>query len=185
MVVLVGYASMHGSTREIAERIAARLGEHRIEVEVHSLDQVRHMARYDVFVLGSPVYGGAWLTEASQFVRRHLGVLSAQPVWLFSVGVMEAQMGARRGRRAAYRKQPKEISGFREAIHPRDHHIFSGVIERDRLTNIGRLIFKVVGGRYGDLRDWKEIDAWAEEIAGEVASGPSEQTRSENRNHHS
>ncbi|MGH3391967.1 MAG: flavodoxin domain-containing protein [Actinomadura sp.] len=174
MVVLVGYASAHGSTREIAERIAAMLGKHGTRAEARSVDQVQNAADYDVFVLGSAVHSGAWLREATVFVRRNLSVLADRPVWLFSVGARDARIGARRGWPAVYQKEPKEIIGLCEAIHPRDHHVFSGAIERDHLPLVGRLIFKGMGGRYGDFRDWKQIDAWAEDIARDLAAGTHE-----------
>jgi len=41
MTVLVAYASAHGSTRAVAERIASRLAEHGLEAECLSVDQVK------------------------------------------------------------------------------------------------------------------------------------------------
>ncbi len=90
MTVLVGFATMHGSTRGVAERIASRLGERGLEAEVRSFDDVADAAGYDAFVLGSAVANMAWLTGAAGFVRRNAGVLAERPVWLFSVGSRDA-----------------------------------------------------------------------------------------------
>lgn len=75
MTVLVGFATMHGSTRGVAERIASRLGERGIEAEVRSFDDVADGAGYDAFVLGSAVANMAWLAGAANFVHRNAGVL--------------------------------------------------------------------------------------------------------------
>jgi menaquinone-dependent protoporphyrinogen oxidase len=161
MTVLVGYASEHGSTQGIAERIAARIGEHGSQVEVRSLDQIEDADDYDAVVLGSAVHNGSWLPEGTRFVRRNHVTLAERPVWLFSVGLARA-LG---GRAEAHAKEPKEIPRFREAIHPRDHHLFAGALGHDDIPPMGRMIWKVMGGRYGDFRNWEEIDAWAEGIA--------------------
>ena len=60
MNVLVGYASMHGSTRGVAERIASRLGERGLGAEVRSFDDVADAAGYDAFVLGSALILGLY-----------------------------------------------------------------------------------------------------------------------------
>jgi menaquinone-dependent protoporphyrinogen oxidase len=119
-------------------------------------------------VLGSAVYDRAWIPEAAEFVRSNLNALTRLPVWMFSVGMRDAL----RGPMGALLKNavPKEIASLRDAIHPRDHHVFSGVIERAQLPLVGRLIFRGLGGRYGDFRNWAEIDAWAEGIARQLGS---------------
>jgi menaquinone-dependent protoporphyrinogen oxidase len=66
----------------------------------------------------------------------NLGALAGRPVWLFSVGLARA-LG---GWAEAHAKEPKEIAGFRDAIHPRDHRLLAGAIERDHIPLIGRLI---------------------------------------------
>jgi menaquinone-dependent protoporphyrinogen oxidase len=164
MVVLVGYASEHGSTRGIAERVAARLGEHGSRVDVLPLDRVQDVGGYDAVVLGSAIHDRAWLPRATQFVRRNLGALAGRPVWLFSVGMPDALPGPVRAL-AKKKEEAQVIAGFRDAIHPRGHHLFSGVFRPDQVPFVGRLIFKAIGGRSGDFRNWQEIDAWAEEIA--------------------
>ena len=59
MVVLVGYASVSGSTRGVAERIAARITEHGCAVDCRPLDEVRDTTAYGAFVLGSAIHSGA------------------------------------------------------------------------------------------------------------------------------
>src|SRR6188768_3874590 len=47
----------------------------------------------------------------------------------------------------------------------RDYRVFAGVIDLDHWPAWGRLLFKALGGRAGDNRQWPDIDSWAEEIA--------------------
>jgi hypothetical protein len=65
--VLVAYASAHGSTKGVAERIAARLGLAGARVDVRSVDEVDDLEAYDTVVLGSSVYGQRWIPTATQF----------------------------------------------------------------------------------------------------------------------
>jgi len=169
MHILIAYASRYGSTREIAEMIAGKLRAAGHAVDVRSAREVAALGAYDVVVLGSAIYEGAWITEAAELARRNLDALAARPVWLFSVGAISSEQRWPLG--ALAKQEPKEMVSFREAIHPRDYHVFAGAVERDRLLFVGRLFFKLLKGRYGDYRNWQEIDAWAESIACQLAAG--------------
>ena len=75
MRILVAYASRHGATRGIAERIALTLGRSGLDVTLRPVDQVRDVDRYDAFVIGSAAYTGHWLKDASRFVQQHRSLL--------------------------------------------------------------------------------------------------------------
>jgi hypothetical protein len=62
--VLVAYASARGSTRGIAERIAARLSDRGARVEVRSVDDVDDIVVYDTVIIASAVYSQSWLPNA-------------------------------------------------------------------------------------------------------------------------
>jgi menaquinone-dependent protoporphyrinogen oxidase len=66
--------------------------------------------------------------------------------------------------------QPKDLPDFQETIHPQNHHGFVGAVELDHYPLIGRLICRALGGRYGDHRNWNEIDRWASSIARELVT---------------
>lgn len=163
--VLVGYASRFGSTREIATRIAGLLRNSGNEVDVASVGEIAHVDAYDVVVFGSGVYDGSWTAEATELVRRHASVLARKPVWLFTVGSFGDRHPIVGG---LVKKEPKEIGEFEQALHPRDYRVFAGVIDLDHWPAWGRLLFKALGGRAGDNRNWPDIDAWAGEIAQEL-----------------
>src|ERR1039457_2993594 len=84
--VLVAYATEHGSTRGVAERIATRLAEAGAQVDARPVDDVDDLAGYDAAVLGSGVYNQSFLPRASGLMRASSVTLAARPVWLFSVG---------------------------------------------------------------------------------------------------
>jgi flavodoxin len=52
MTVLVTYASKHGSTRGIAERIAEKLRQLGRDAEVRPVDEVSDPGSYEAFVIG-------------------------------------------------------------------------------------------------------------------------------------
>ncbi|TMR04237.1 flavodoxin [Actinomadura soli] len=169
MTILVGYATAHGSTRSIAERIAAVLIRHGVDAEARLMDEVNDAGGYEAFVLGSAVHGHAWLTEAIDFVTRQHDVLAGRPVWLFSVGMPAALRGPWR------RYGPQEEALLADELHKRlgarDHRLFSGVFRREHVPFTGHVICKVLGLRYGDYRDWTEIETWAAAVARELAAG--------------
>lgn len=163
--VLVGYSSRFGSTRDIANRIGERVRAHGSDVDLRSVDDIPGFDRYDAVVFGSGVYDGSWTTEATELMRRHAAVLARKPLWLFSVG----SFGDRHPIIGSLiKKEPKEINEFEQTLHPRDYRVFAGVIDLDHWPAWGRLLFRALGGRAGDNRQWPDIDAWAEEIAHEL-----------------
>ncbi|MFF7641568.1 flavodoxin domain-containing protein [Streptomyces canus] len=163
MTVLVGYATVHGSTREIAQRIGSRMQAAGVKAEVRPLDAVHEVSGYDAFVVGSAVHDRKWLAAAGDFVRRDIATPGPRPVWLFSVGMP----GALRGpwKRLMYKEVPAIEADLATPFAARDHRLFSGVIRPEHLPRRGRLMFRLMGCRYGDHRDWEEIDDWAEQIA--------------------
>jgi menaquinone-dependent protoporphyrinogen oxidase len=169
MNVLVGYATAHGSTRGIAERLAAGLEEAGLKAEARAVETVDDADAYQAFVLGSAVHGQAWLDPAKAFARDNLDVLGPRPVWIFSVGMPAALRGP--WRRLAPKEVPVIEEGLPGGLAFRGHRLFSGVITRDQLPRTGRIMFRLFGGRFGDHRDWSAIDHWASEIAGALTHG--------------
>ncbi|MXM64700.1 flavodoxin [Streptomyces sp. HUCO-GS316] len=169
MDILVGYATAHGSTREIAEHLADTLSKAGLTAEARGVETVDDADAYGAFVLGSAVHGQAWLESAKAFVRDNLDVLGPRPVWIFSVGMP----GALRGpwRRMAAKEIPVIVESLPAELAHRDHRLFSGVITPADLPLTGRIMFRLVGGRFGDYRDWEAIDGWAAEIAADLARG--------------
>ncbi len=161
MTILVAYASKHGATRGIAERIAERLQALGHEAEALPVDAVSDPKTYEAVVLGSAIYYGSWMREATEFLLRHQTPLSARPVWLFSSGPLGVE--TRGGE-----EQPRELAEFRDAVHPRGYQLFFGALDHEKLSFPERMVIRAVRAPEGDYRDWPAIDAWAERIASEL-----------------
>ena len=161
MTVLVAYASKHGSTEEIAHSIAERIRAHGYDVKAAPIAHVEDLDDAEAVVVGSAVYAGSWMQEATAFVRHHAGELSQRPVWLFSSGPLGEHI-------EDVEDQPKQIPEFREALRPRDHHVFMGALAPEKLGFAERMMVKAVKAPAGDYRDWDDVRAWADRIALEL-----------------
>jgi menaquinone-dependent protoporphyrinogen oxidase len=158
MTILVAYASKHGSTQGIAQRLAEALQQLGKPAEARSVDTVRDLGAYEAFVIGSAVYYGSWMKEAMEFVRDNRAVLAQRPVWLFSSGPLGTEV-------KDTEPQPRELAALREALSPRDHQIFFGALDPSTLGFAERMVVKAVRAPEGDFRNWDEIQAWASTIA--------------------
>ena len=69
--VLVVYASRHGATRGIAQRIGDVLRSEGLEAEVAPADHAAGVGTADAVVVGSAVYMGSWLKEGIDFIKRN------------------------------------------------------------------------------------------------------------------
>jgi len=175
MSILVAYATRHGATRGIAERIAERLQAGGLDAEARPAAQVLDATRYDAFVVGGAAYMFHWLGDATKFVQRNRAVLAQRPTWLFSSGPVGTDTVDKEGRDVLLVCLPKEFAELRDAIHPREEKVFFGAID-PAAKPIGpaeRFVSLMPAARAafpkGDFRDWPAIDAWADAIAHELA----------------
>lgn len=175
MKILVAYASKHGATKGIAERIAQTLERAGLEVAFKPAADGGPIADYDAFVIGSGAYMGGWMGEATTFVRRHRDVLAHCPVWLFSSGPVGTELVDAKGRDQLVASRPREFEEFARSIQPRGMQVFFGAYDPDaeavglaeglmaRFVRVMPAVRNVLPS--GDFRDWPAIDAWAEGIA--------------------
>ena len=161
MTVLVAYASKHGGTEGIATFIAERLRELGKDAEVRKAEDVSDLGGVEAVVLGSAVYAGSWMKEAMELVHRSADALALLPVWLFSSGPLGEEL-------KDGMDQIRQLEELRETLNPRDHRIFFGALDKEKLGFGERMIAKAVKAPDGDFRDWDQIEAWAEGIAAEL-----------------
>jgi menaquinone-dependent protoporphyrinogen oxidase len=169
MSTLVVYASKHGATEGIAERIAETLRAAGCQAEARSVQAAGDLTGYDAFVIGSALYMFHWMKAATKFVRRNRAVLASRPLWLFSSGPVGTETTDKEGRDLRAVSGPKELPELLQALDPRDHHVFYGAADRSKL---GRGLVERMSAKWlpeGDFRDWQEVDAWAAAIADELA----------------
>jgi menaquinone-dependent protoporphyrinogen oxidase len=182
--VQVIYASRHGGTAGIANRIADVLQAEGVQVVVADAINKPDPGGFDAYVIGSGVYIGSWLKEAAEFLERHQATLATRPVWLFSSGplpgsskVTEAEdpiavaLGPEEGPGSGGRKKIETLSAV---IHPRDHRVFLGAFDPndppksmpERLVRLMPVAKQALPA--GDFREWNVIEAWARKIAAEL-----------------
>ena len=164
MTVLVAYTSRAGSTRGVAERIAARLRSNGRDVHLDPLLGREEVYRFEAVVLGSPIYSGAWEADAVDFLLRNARALAGRPLWTFSVGWVGKN---------GVTHDVKHLDENERLAPAREHRFFVGALDAADLPLFQRIAFKRRGGQSGDFRDWAAIDAWADEIARQLSASPS------------
>ena len=181
MSVLVAYASRHGATQGIAERIADRLRQDGLAATAAAAREVDDLAPYDAVVLGSAAYMFHWLADAMRFVQRNRHELAARPLWLFSSGPLGTDPVDAKGRDQLVAAEPKEFPELMETLHPREARVFFGAydVEAPPIGLAERLTRHLPAAARdampaGDFRDWAAIDAWADGIAAALSptNGP-------------
>jgi menaquinone-dependent protoporphyrinogen oxidase len=164
MKILVAYATGHGSTAEVAEFIAEVLKAHdAAEVIVSGVTQVESVDGYDAFVLGSPIYGGMWRSEFSQFLEKFKVQLAAKPVYMWIMCVRILESGGRE-----YSLQEYIHHSAIQALGVREVEVFAGKLIlaeidwNERWTLAARYEGEALpGSRDDDYRDWNTIRSWA------------------------
>jgi menaquinone-dependent protoporphyrinogen oxidase len=164
MRVIVACASKHGSTEGIAEAIAERLHQLGHDALSFRVGDVSDLNGVHAVVLGSAIYAGSWMKEATEFAEANAEILSGLPVWLFSSGPLGTEVDDDE-------EQPRQLAELTETLHPRAHRMFFGALDRSKLAFGERMMVKAVKAPEGDFRDWNAISVWADEIARELAEG--------------
>jgi menaquinone-dependent protoporphyrinogen oxidase len=163
MTVLVAAASRHGATAEIADRICTDLADRGLSVEVQRLPVANEdLGRYEAFVIGSAIYLGKWLKDATRFLEAHAEELGAHPTWLFASGSIVGDPPVGDDPNAM---RPSLAENLIALTHAREHKLFAGKLDSSKLGSCEKLPVRMARGREGDWRDWKQVDAFADSIA--------------------
>lgn len=160
MNVHIVVASKHGSTREIAARLASFLRDRGHAVDLQTDPATARLDGADAVVLGSAVYAGRWLREAREFAERELEALRRRPTWLFSSGPL--------GSPPLPPEETADIGPLLRRTDARGHRLFAGRMERVTLGPGERALVWMLRAPEGDFRPWDAIEDWAREIAKEL-----------------
>ena len=167
MKILVGYASAHGSTAEIAQEIGKVLAEYQYTVTVADVAEVTAVDDYDGFILGSPIHAAMWLTEMSQFLSRFNDQLAVKPFYFYitCIRVLEAD-----GMEHVIKEYVNHAVLNR--LHVRETTAFAGKMTLqdvdwdERWTLAARFDGQNPAGSYNsDFREWDKIRQWARHVA--------------------
>jgi len=176
MKALVAYATRHGATTGIAERIVLGLRAGGLSADAAAVEQVQDLESYDAVVLGGAAYLFHWLKPAVRFAKKHRNELAARPVWLFSSGPLGTDLVDKDGKDVRESARPKEFDELSRLLQTRGERVFFGAYDPDAppLGVAERLTRHLPAARgafpVGDFRDWDAIDAWAQEIAAALAT---------------
>lgn len=160
--VLVAYATKHGATQEIAEKIGEVMRKEGLWTDVLRVDEVRDVSPYVAVILGSAVYMGAWRGSAAKFLRANADALAERMVWLFSSGPLGEgdPVDLLEGWRF-----PEGLQEVAERIGPRDMAVFHGVMDMEKLGPVNKWMMEKFDSPVGDFRQWDMIVSWATGIA--------------------
>ena len=158
--VLIAYASSHGSTREVADRIGAVLRARGLDVSVMPARDVGHLRRLDAVILGGALYTGKLHREARSFLKRHEEDLARRALAVFALGPRTLEPADV----AASRTQLDRALGRFPKLAPLAVEVFGGVIDPSTL----RFPFSRMPA--SDARDWDAIEAWARDVADRFAA---------------
>ena len=139
--VLIVYASRHGGSAGIADRIGETLEAAGLEVLVRAASKMPSPESFDGCVVGAGVYMGSWVKEGTEYLARFADSLALRPVWLFSSGPLpgssrttkaptdpiELALGPATGPGSGGRRRIDELA---HKIGPRDHRVFDGALTR-------------------------------------------------------
>ncbi|MGY1669791.1 flavodoxin domain-containing protein [Geodermatophilus sp. SYSU D00710] len=166
--VLLAYATAGGSTRGVAERVAARLTEAGHTVDLRPAGPDVDPTGYDAVVVGSAVHDMAWLPDARDLLARLVAASAPPPVWCFSVAGIVPRGAVTRW--LARQELARIGQGLPRGLRARSHRLFAGVVYVEGVPLWGRLFYRAVGQHPGDHRDWAAIDRWAREVATELTA---------------
>jgi menaquinone-dependent protoporphyrinogen oxidase len=162
--MLVAYGTRHGSTREVAETVAATLEEHGVDTDVKTAREVRSLDGYDAVVLGTPLYMGALHKDVRALLEKNSAALEHTPFALFALGPIKADDGI-----------DGSCAQFIEALAklpvptPATTAVFVGAYDPARLGFRDKMIAALPasplhGETAHDDRDWNAIGAWSQRL---------------------
>lgn len=169
--VLVAYASMHGSTGEVAHAIGKIMCDRGAAADIRLIKNVTTLTPYDGVIIGSAVRSDKWLPEAVRFVEVHRNALSQIPVAYFLTCLTLTKPSEENVERSRSYLDPI-LNGVSE-VKPVTIGLFAGVLDYSRYSAGMGAVMKYKmwskGIAEGDYRDWSAIESWAGKAAGSVA----------------
>jgi menaquinone-dependent protoporphyrinogen oxidase len=155
--VLVAFATMYGSTKEVAESIASTLRDAGVEVDVKPARDVKQLDGYDAVVLGAPLIIHKLQKDARGFLSRHQKALEDLPVAFFALGPCKEPRDEEEWRDCS-EQLDKVLAGL-GWLKPVAAELFGGRFDPALL----KFPFNKMAGSEpaSDARDWGAIEAWA------------------------
>lgn len=187
--VLVTYATMAGSTAEVAEAIGEELKKSGLDVDVKPIAEVEALDGYAGVVVGGPMILG-WHRTALRFLKRNRKAFETMPlaVFVLAMSLTKTGEGGMEGMnlfvdtelakapksegKLSFRERYATISNYLRPIlkasrpfKPASIGVFGGRMEYGRLK-WWAVVFAmvIVQAQAGDRRDWTAIRSWAAKL---------------------
>ena len=187
--ILVAYATMAGSTADVAKVVAEEVGGADVRVDVLPLGEVKNLDGYVAVVIGAPMIMG-WHRAALRFLRSNRAVLQRTPLAVFVTCMSLTQTGETSvdGVPVYVDEQlpkPPETAGrlrFKERyarltnyvrpilrasgpVRPQSVGVFGGRLDYGSVRWWAVLFaMLIVQAPAGDRRNWTAIRSWAAEL---------------------
>ena len=184
--ILIAYATMAGSTAEVAQAIGEEIEKNGLQVDVLPLDEVRDLESYAGVVVGAPMIMG-WHRGARGFLKKHRKAFQRLPLAVFITAMSLTKTSeisvedvavtvdeylpkppANEGSlnfRERYARLSNYLSPILAATHPVKPvsiGIFGGRLEYGRLKWWAVLFaMLIVQAPPGEKRNWPAIRTWA------------------------
>jgi menaquinone-dependent protoporphyrinogen IX oxidase len=184
--ILVTYATMAGSTVEVAETVGEEIAKSGIQVDVLPVSEIDSLEGYDGVVVGGPMIMG-WHRAALRFLKKHRKAFEHIPLAVFVLAMSLTQTGETsvdgfpvyvdeelpkppenegrlnfRERYARLANYLRPILKATRPVKPASIGIFGGRLEYGRLKWWAVLfVMLVIQAPAGDRRNWTAIRSWA------------------------
>ena len=188
--ILVTYATMAGSTAEVAQAVAEEIARSDVHVDLLPLGEVKSLSGYDGVVVGGPMIMG-WHRGARRFLKQHREALQHIPLALFVMamsltGTGETGVGgvpvfvdetlpkpSEQEGRLTFRERYATLSNYLRPILRATHPakpvsigVFGGRLEYGRLKWWAVLFaMLIIRAPAGERRNWLAIRSWARGLA--------------------
>jgi menaquinone-dependent protoporphyrinogen oxidase len=185
--ILVTYATLSGSTAEVALAVGNELIQEGLEVDILPLSKVANLPQYDAVVVGAPMIMG-WHLSALRFLVKNRRAFQHIPLAIYAAGMSLTWTGDAEvngvpvcvdpsvAKPPADIKKPTLKERYSNIRHyagpilkaarparPVSLAFFGGSLELGRLSLPAKLfVVLVVQAQPGDRRNWPAIRSWAQ-----------------------
>jgi len=187
--ILVTYATMSGTTAEVARKIAEELTLKGYQTMLLPLTEVTSLEGFDTIVLGAPMIVG-WHRDAVKFLKTHQVVLAGKPLALFATAMTLTQTGEKNvdgvpvfvDEKLALPPQTAGKLTFKERYSAIPTYVRPMLTTADKITPVsvalfgGRLdiyrlkwwaalfVMVIIRVKPGEKRNWQAIKTWADSL---------------------
>ena len=188
--ILVTYATMAGSTIEVAQAVGEEIAKSGLQVDVLPLGEVKGLEAYDGVVVGGPMIRG-WHHAALGFLKKHRDAFRRIPLAVFVMAMSLTQTGEtsvdgvpvdvdeklpkppEKEGRLNFRERYAKLSNYvrpilmaTRPVKPVSIGFFGGRLEYGRLKWWAVLFaMLIIQAQAGDRRNWTAIRSWASNLA--------------------